>query len=72
MVIFQNNVSAISSTINNFIVSFYCECIHMNCVSILACQSLPTNLPFAFLHVFFGFHFKKIVGFCNLDLKANM
>jgi hypothetical protein len=44
----------------------------MNCVLVFDCQSLPTNLLYAFLCMSFGFHFKKIVGFCNLDLKANM
>jgi hypothetical protein len=44
----------------------------MSCALIFACQSLTTNLLYAFVRISFGFHFKKIVGFCNLDLKVNM
>jgi hypothetical protein len=29
MMIFQSNVSVVLNTVNNFIGSFYCECIHV-------------------------------------------
>jgi hypothetical protein len=44
----------------------------MNCASIFACQSLLTNFPYDFVCMSIGFHFKNIIGFCNLNLKANM
>jgi hypothetical protein len=44
----------------------------MNYAYIFACQSLPTNFPYEFVCMSIRFCFLNIIGFYNLDLKANM